>query len=104
MSRSITIGRNPQSTIRISEDYDIVSNDHAEIIQQGVELTFTDHSSNGTIINGQKIQRDDAKIKGHPSRILLRNKIPKNAVNTESSKLKLWSPVVPGNPKNSLNA
>ena len=55
-NRPITIGRNPQSTIRVSEDYDIVSNDHAEIVQQGSELTFTDHSSNGTIINGQKIQ------------------------------------------------
>ncbi len=62
MSRAITIGRNPQSTIRISEDYDIVSNDHAEIIQQGVELTFTDHSSNGTIINGQKIKGKSVSI------------------------------------------
>ena len=55
MSKSITIGRNPSSTICISEDYDIVSNDHAEIVQQGGELTFIDHSSNGTLINGQKI-------------------------------------------------
>ena len=62
MSRPITIGRNPQSTICISEDYDIVSNDHAEIIQQGADLTFIDHSSNGTIINGQKIQGRSVNI------------------------------------------
>ena len=59
---SITIGRNPQSTICVSEDYDIVSNDHAEITQQGVDIVFTDHSSNGTIINGQKIQGKSVNI------------------------------------------
>lgn len=58
----ITIGRNPQSTICVSEDYDIVSNDHAEISQQGVDLVYTDHSSNGTIINGQKIQGRSVNI------------------------------------------
>ena len=62
MSRAITIGRNPNSMIRISEDYDIVSNDHAEITQQGVEIVYTDHSSNGTIINGQKIQGKSVNI------------------------------------------
>lgn len=62
MSRVITIGRNPNSVISISEDYDIVSNDHAEITQQGAEIVFTDHSSNGTIINGQKIQGKSVNI------------------------------------------
>ena len=59
---SITIGRNPKSTIVISEDYDIVSNDHAEIAQQGSDIVFTDHSSNGTIINGQKIKGKSVNI------------------------------------------
>lgn len=62
MSRPITIGRNPNSLICVSEDYDIVSNDHAEITQQGIELIYTDHSSNGTIINGQKIQGKSVNI------------------------------------------
>lgn len=62
MSRPITIGRNPNSLICVSEDYDIVSNDHAEITQQGVDLVYTDHSSNGTIINGQKIQGKSVNI------------------------------------------
>ena len=62
MSRPITIGRNPNSLICVSEDYDIVSNDHAEITQQGVDLVYTDHSSNGTIINGQKIQGKSVNV------------------------------------------
>ena len=62
MNKTITIGRNPESTICVSEQYDIVSNDHAEIMQQGVEIVFTDHSSNGTIINGQKIQGRSVNI------------------------------------------
>ena len=55
MSNTITIGRNPSSTIVIDSKYDTVSNDHAEIVQQDSELTYIDHSSNGTVINGQKI-------------------------------------------------
>ena len=62
MNKPITIGRNPDSVIYVSEDYDIVSNDHAEITQQGVEIVYTDHSSNGTIINGQKIQGKSVNI------------------------------------------
>ena len=62
MSRTITIGRNPESTICVDEQYDIVSNDHAEIMQQGTEIVFIDHSSNGTIINGQKIQGRSVNI------------------------------------------
>ena len=62
MNKPITIGRNPDSVIYVSEDYDIVSNDHAEITQQGVEIVYTDHSSNGTIINGQKIQGRSVNI------------------------------------------
>ena len=62
MNKPITIGRNPDSVIYVSEDYDIVSNDHAEITQQGVEIVYTDHSSNGTIINGQKIQWKSVNI------------------------------------------
>lgn len=70
MSNPITIGRNPHSTIVISEDYDIVSNDHAEIEQQGPDLIFTDHSSNGTIINGQKIKGKSVSI-FHGDKIIL---------------------------------
>lgn len=61
----ITIGRDPDSTIVISEDYDIVSNEHADIKMEGSDIVFTDHSSNGTIINGQKIHGQSVKIFPH---------------------------------------
>ncbi|MBR1465716.1 MAG: FHA domain-containing protein [Bacteroidaceae bacterium] len=53
---NITIGRNPKSTISVSDSYDTVSYDHAEIYMDGVNIMFIDHSSNGTVINDQKIQ------------------------------------------------
>jgi len=62
MSNTITIGRNPSSNIVVGSKYDTVSNDHAEIVQQGGELTFIDHSSNGTVINGQKIHNKSVGI------------------------------------------
>lgn len=62
MNTTITIGRNPRSTIIVGEQYDTVSNDHAEIVEQGNEIMFTDHSSNGTIINGQKIHSRSVNI------------------------------------------
>lgn len=66
----ITIGRDPESTIVISEDYDIVSNEHADIEMQGSDIVFTDHSSNGTIINGQKIHGQSVKIFPHDNIML----------------------------------
>lgn len=55
-SNKITIGRDPRSAIRIDEQWDTVSNAHADIELQGDALLFYDHSTNGTVINGQKIQ------------------------------------------------
>lgn len=58
----ITIGRAPSSDIRIEERWDTVSNEHAEIESTGSSLLFYDHSSNGTSINGQKIQNTNVLI------------------------------------------
>lgn len=58
----ITIGRNPSSTIPVSDSYDTVSYDHAEIYMDGVNIMFYDHSSNGTVINNQKIQNITVSI------------------------------------------
>lgn len=72
MSRIITIGRDRNSDIRIDERYDTVSNNHADIEQQGNDLVFYDHSSNGTVINGQKVHNMHVRI--YPNdRILLAN-------------------------------
>ncbi len=51
----ITIGRSPECDIVVGEVWDTVSNEHADIVSNGTELTLVDHSSNGTVINGQKI-------------------------------------------------
>ncbi|HJC92773.1 MAG TPA: FHA domain-containing protein [Candidatus Phocaeicola excrementigallinarum] len=59
----IKIGRNPKSNdIIIPEEYDTVSNNHAEIEQQGNGLIYHDHSTNGTVINGQKIHNTDVRV------------------------------------------
>lgn len=59
---NITIGRNPGSDVQIDERWDTVSNNHAEISSSNGRLTFTDHSSNGTVINNQKIHNTSVEI------------------------------------------
>lgn len=54
-SNLITIGRDPNCDIVVDEQWDTVSNNHADIEQRDNELIFYDHSSNGSVINGQKI-------------------------------------------------
>lgn len=56
MATKITIGRDPKNAICIDQRYDTVSNSHADIVDDADGLLFTDHSSNGTIINNQKIR------------------------------------------------
>lgn len=58
----IKIGRADDNTIQVPESYDRVSNYHAEILYEGGKLLFCDHSSNGTIINGQKIKKMSVHI------------------------------------------
>ncbi len=60
---NITIGRNPESDLVISETFAKVSNEHADIQLANGVLTFIDHSSNGTIINGQKVHHSEKVIK-----------------------------------------
>ncbi len=63
MSRNrITIGRDSSNDIRIDESWDTVSNLHGEISYENGKLTFIDHSSNGTVINGQKIHNNSVDI------------------------------------------
>lgn len=59
----IRIGRNRNNNdIKVPEQYDTVSNNHAEIRLQDNELVFCDHSTNGTVINNQKIHNTEVKI------------------------------------------
>ena len=62
MEQRITIGRAPGNTIHIDGRWDMVSNDHAEIVREGNNYVFIDHSSNGTYINGQKVQNKQVNI------------------------------------------
>ena len=53
MAKKIFIGRNPSSDYAIPQTFNKVSNNHAEIEENNGHLFFIDHSSNGTLINGQ---------------------------------------------------
>ncbi len=58
----ISIGRDSRNDIHVDERWDTVSNRHGEIVYENGMLTFIDHSSNGTVINGQKIQNTSVGI------------------------------------------
>lgn len=58
----ITIGRASSCDVHINEQWDTVSNEHADIERQGDSLVFYDHSSNGTVINGQRIRNTNVRI------------------------------------------
>lgn len=58
----ISIGRDPRSDIRIDERWDTVSNNHAEIERNADTLIYYDHSTNGTIINGQIVHNTHVEI------------------------------------------
>lgn len=61
-SKKITIGRDPHSDIVVDERWDTVSNKHADIELCDGGLMFYDHSSNGTVINNQKIHNTNVGI------------------------------------------
>lgn len=53
---TITIGRNPECTIVVNDTSKMVSGNHADVhIEDGV-LVLTDHSTNGTYINGSLVR------------------------------------------------
>lgn len=56
MKRKILIGRDPHCDIHIDERFDTVSNRHAEIELADDRLIYTDTSTNGTIINNQRVK------------------------------------------------
>lgn len=58
----ISIGRDPQSDIVVDDRWDTVSNEHADIELLDGRLVYYDHSSNGTIINKQKIHNKNVGV------------------------------------------
>lgn len=65
----ISIGRDPMSDIVVDESWDTVSNEHADIELRDGSLIFYDHSSNGTVINKQKIHNTNVGI--YPGDLIL---------------------------------
>lgn len=61
-STIVKIGRAETSDIRISEDFSTVSNEHAYIELNNGVLTYVDHSSNGTLVNGVKYKGQSVTI------------------------------------------
>ena len=55
-----TIGRRPGKTICYSNPE--VSSDHAEIIENNGSYTLIDHSTNGTIVNGNRVHNSSYPI------------------------------------------
>lgn len=51
----IKIGRHPSCQLKFPAKLAIVSREHAVITREGNRFKITDHSSNGTIVNGKKI-------------------------------------------------
>lgn len=55
MKNYYTIGRDPQCDIVVYDATNIVSRSHATLRIQGRKMFLTDHSTNGTFVNGMKI-------------------------------------------------
>ncbi|MEW6521731.1 MAG: FHA domain-containing protein [Thermodesulfobacteriota bacterium] len=52
----IRIGRHPSCQLQFPADFNVISRQHATITREGNRFKLTDHSSNGTIVNGKKIK------------------------------------------------
>lgn len=59
----ITVGRNSQSTIVVSSQYNTVSGNHATITREGNAYILEDHSTNGTYVNGMRIHHASCQIR-----------------------------------------
>ena len=66
----VSIGRAQECTLHIPESFSKVSNEHADIHLVDGVLTFYDHSSNGTTINGQNVHNSNRVIKRGDSIVL----------------------------------
>lgn len=63
MASTITIGRAPDNSLVVSQQFETVSNRHADLcFDDDGRLMFTDHSSNGTIINGREVRNQTVAV------------------------------------------
>lgn len=68
-AQGISIGRSPECDVVVDERWDTVSNEHAHIKSRDGVLVYADHSSNGTVINRQKIHNREVEI--YPGDVIL---------------------------------
>ena len=59
--KRITIGRASDNDIIF--DAQSISNHHADVVISNGRITITDHSTNGTWINGRKLHNDSCEIR-----------------------------------------
>lgn len=52
----ISIGRNPACNLCFPPDLTGISRDHADIVREGNQFKLTDHSTNGTLVNGKQVK------------------------------------------------
>jgi len=52
----ISVGRHPSSHVQFPKDMTLISRKHAEIVREGNRQKLVDHSTNGTFVNGKKVQ------------------------------------------------
>jgi pSer/pThr/pTyr-binding forkhead associated (FHA) protein len=53
---AIYIGRDPSGHIHFPKDLTIISRKHAEILREGNRFKLLDHSTNGTFLNGKRVE------------------------------------------------
>jgi len=52
----ISIGRHPSCQVRFPADLAVVSRKQADIVREGNQFKLIDHSANGTLVNGKRVQ------------------------------------------------
>lgn len=57
----ILIGRHPQCHLLFPPELDIISRKHARIVREGNRFKLIDHSTNGTYVNGKRVQESFLK-------------------------------------------
>ncbi|MDR1115684.1 MAG: FHA domain-containing protein [Tannerella sp.] len=62
MERRITVGRDPSSDIHVSEAYDGVSRNHANIYYNNGRVIYEDISTNGSFVNNNAVHRTKIEI------------------------------------------
>jgi DNA-binding CsgD family transcriptional regulator len=59
-----TIGRNPDSAIRIRRERTDISRAHATIVPEGTHFRIVDHSTRGTFVNDQRVEGSRLLVSG----------------------------------------